>query len=58
MVDAVRRAVEFQQQLETRNAALPDGRRMRFRVSINLGDIVAEGENLHGDGVNIAARME
>ncbi len=57
-VDAVRCAVEFQRQLEARNAELSDERRMRFRVGINLGDIVAEGGNLHGDGVNIAARLE
>jgi adenylate cyclase len=57
-VDAVRCAVEFQRQLEARNAELPDHQRMRFRVGINLGDIVAEGGNLHGDGVNIAARLE
>ena len=57
-VDAVRCAVEFQRRLEARNATLPDERRMRFRVGINLGDIVAEDGNLHGDGVNIAARLE
>ncbi len=57
-VDAVRCAVEFQRQLEARNAELSDEKRMRFRVGINLGDIVAEGGNLHGDGVNIAARLE
>lgn len=57
-VDAVRCAVEVQQELETRNSALPDDRRMQFRIGINLGDVVAEGGNLHGNGVNIAARLE
>ena len=57
-VDAVRCAVKFQKQLEGRNAALPDDRCMRFRVGINLGDIVADRGNLHGNGVNIAARLE
>ena len=57
-VEAVRCAVEIQQELETRNSELPEDRQMRFRGGINLGDVVAEGENLHGDGVNIAARLE
>ena len=55
-VDAVRCAVEFRRQLEARNAELSDERRMRFRVGINLGNIVAKGGNLHSDGVKIAAR--
>ena len=57
-VEAVRCAVEIQQELEERNAALSVDRRMQFRIGINLGDVMAEGENLHGDGVNIAARLE
>jgi adenylate cyclase len=57
-VDAVRCAIEFQGGLETSNTALPDDRRMLFRIGINLGDIVVEGGNLHGNGVNIAARLE
>ncbi len=57
-VEAVRCAVEFQRELETRNAELPDNLRMRFRAGINLGDIVAEDGNLHGDAVNVAARLE
>ena len=57
-VEAVRCAVEIQQELETRNAELLEDRRMQFRIGINLGDVVAAGENLHGDGVNIAARLE
>ena len=57
-VDAVRCAIEFQQQLKARNAEFPADQRMHFRVGINLGDIVAEDGNLHGNGVNIAARLE
>ena len=57
-VEAVRCAVEIQHELESRNTELTADRRMQFRVGINLGDVVVEGENLHGDGVNIAARLE
>src|SRR5207249_5231737 len=58
VVDAVRCAVEIQQELKPRNAELPDQRKMEFRIGINLGDVVVEGERLYGDGVNIAARLE
>src|SRR5207249_3206608 len=58
VVDAVRCAVEIQQELKPRNADLPDQRKMEFRIGINLGDVVVEGERLYGDGVNIAARLE
>jgi adenylate cyclase len=58
VVDAVRCAVEIQHTLKAKNAALPDPRRMEFRIGINLGDVVVEGERLYGDGVNIAARLE
>ncbi len=57
-VEAVRCAVEIQQDLEERNAELPENRRMRFRIGINLGDVMVEGDNLLGDGVNVAARLE
>ncbi|MDX1401500.1 MAG: adenylate/guanylate cyclase domain-containing protein, partial [Kiloniellales bacterium] len=57
-VEAVRCALEVQQELESRNADLAMDRRMQFRIGVNLGDVVSEGENLHGDGVNIAARLE
>ncbi len=57
-LEAVRCAVKIQQELETRNAELPEDRRMQFRIGVNLGDVMAEGENLFGDGVNIAARLE
>jgi adenylate cyclase len=58
VVDAVQCAVEVQQVLRTRNEALPEHRRMNFRIGINLGDVIEEGEVLYGDGVNIAARIE
>ncbi|MGI9370271.1 MAG: adenylate/guanylate cyclase domain-containing protein [Ruegeria sp.] len=57
-VKSVQCAVEFQTTIQKENAAQPESRRMRFRIGINLGDVVAEGENLLGDGVNIAARLE
>src|SRR5262245_49632801 len=56
--DAVRCAVVMQQELQTRNAALPAQRKMEFRIGLNLGDVVVEGEKIYGDGVNIAARVE
>src|SRR5258706_3062420 len=58
VVDAVRSAVEIQQALKEKNAELPPHRQMEFRIGINLGDVVVEGERLYGDGVNIAARLE
>ncbi len=57
-VEAVRCAVEIQQTLEKRNADLPEDRKMHFRIGINLGDVMVEGNNLFGDGVNVAARLE
>src|SRR5262249_17750655 len=58
VVDAVQCASTIQRDLKERNAALPEPRRMEFRIGINLGDVVVEGERLYGDGVNIAARLE
>lgn len=58
VVDAVRCAVEIQEELKVRNAELPENRRMVFRIGINLGDVVEEGERIYGDGINIAARIE
>ncbi len=57
-VEAVRCSVEIQQEIEARNANLPEDRRMHFRIGVNLGDVMAEGDNLFGDGVNVAARLE
>src|SRR4029453_17735638 len=58
VVDAVRCAVEIQHALTVKNTELRDHRQMQFRIGINLGDVIVEGERLYGDGVNIAARME
>ena len=58
VVDAVTCAVAIQQKLAERNAGLPEIRKMQFRIGVNLGDVVAEGDRIYGDGVNIAARME
>jgi adenylate cyclase len=57
-VDAVEAARAVQARLGERNAALPDERRMNFRIGVNLGDLVVDGERIYGDGVNIAARVE
>ena len=57
-VDAITAAVEFQKSIASRNKALSTGENMLFRVGLNLGDVIVEGENLFGDGVNIAARLE
>jgi adenylate cyclase len=58
VTDAVQCAVTIQRELNTRNAALPPQRRMQFRLGINLGDVIPDGERIYGDGVNIAARLE
>src|SRR5436190_3650113 len=58
VVDAVRCAVVVQQGMEDRNANLPEGQRIRFRIGINLGDIILDEGDIFGDGVNVAARLE
>ena len=58
VVDALECAVELQRELKSRNAQLPAPRRLEFRIGINLGDVIVEGERIYGDGVNIAARVE
>jgi adenylate cyclase len=58
VVDAVECAVEIQRELKTRNAELPENRRMEFRIGVNLGDVIEDGDQILGDGVNIAARLE
>jgi class 3 adenylate cyclase len=57
-VEAVRCAVEIQDALKTRNDSLEEHRQMHFRVGVNLGDVVVKNEDLLGDGVNVAARLE
>src|SRR5436309_9268324 len=58
VVDAVRCAIEVQQGMVERNADGPQEERIEFRVGVNLGDVMIEGRDLYGDGVNIAARLE
>jgi adenylate cyclase len=58
VVDAVQCAAEIQRKLAERNAELPEGQRMEFRIGVNLGDVVEEQDHIYGDGVNIAARLE
>src|SRR5512139_1968093 len=58
VVDAVRCAAEIQKELKERNAELSENRRMEFRIGVNLGDVIEDGEQILGDGVNIAARLE
>jgi adenylate cyclase len=58
VVDAVRCAVEIQEELKVRNTELPENRQMKFRIGVNLGDVIEDEKRLYGDGVNIAARVE
>src|SRR5262245_46564464 len=58
VVDAVRCAVEVQRGMVERNADTPPEKRIEFRIGINLGDVIAEGDDIFGDGVNVAGRLE
>ena len=58
VVEAVRCAVEIQQGMAGREANAPDDRQIRLRIGVNLGDIIVEGSDIYGDGVNVAARLE
>jgi adenylate cyclase len=58
VVDAVRCAAEMQRAMIDREAGMPEDRRIRFRIGINLGDIIVDGDDIFGDGVNVAARLE
>src|SRR5215469_9931189 len=58
VVDAVRCAVEVQREMAERNANVPPDRRLELRMGINLGDIIVDGDDIFGDGVNITARLE
>ena len=58
VVEAVQCAAEVQRELRTRNDSRPHDRRLEFRIGINLGDVMVEGDDLYGEGVNIAARLE
>jgi adenylate cyclase len=57
-VDAVRCAMEIQRGMAERGAAIPEDRRIEFRIGINVGDIISDEDDIYGDGVNIAARVE
>jgi adenylate cyclase len=58
VVEAVQCAIEIQRELVNRNRSVADARRMQFRIGINLGDVMVEGGDLYGEGVNVAARLE
>ncbi len=57
-VDAVQHAVDVQKAMAQRNSAVPEDRRIELRMGINLGDVIIDGDDLYGDGVNVAARLE
>lgn len=58
VLDAVQCSIAIQSDNRVRNDKLPENRRMRFRIGVNLGDVVVDGERIYGDGVNIAARIQ
>ena len=58
VVEAVECAAEIQREMAARNAGVSDDRRLGFRIGVHLGDVIVEGDDIYGDGVNIAARLE
>ena len=58
VVDAVNFAVDFQRAMAKHNANLPEGREVAYRIGVNIGDIIVDGDDIYGDGVNVAARLE
>ena len=58
VVDALECSIEIQKALKSKNAALPNNRKMQFRIGVNLGDVIEDEDRVYGDGVNIAARIE
>ena len=58
VVEAVQCAVEIQQEISNQESDPPHAHRMRFRIGVNLGDVMVEGSDIYGDGVNIAARLQ
>ncbi len=58
VVDAVSCALAIQEGMAERNEGVPENRRMAFRIGVHLGDVIVEGDDLYGDGVNVAARLE
>jgi adenylate cyclase len=57
VVDAVQSAVAIQRELKARNAKLPETRKMEFRIGINIGDVIQEGDRIYGDGVNNSSKV-
>src|SRR4051812_49337433 len=57
-VEAVRSAIVIQQSMVGRNLEVPEDQRIRFRIGINLGDVIVEADDIYGEGVNVAARLE
>ena len=58
VVSAVACAVEMQRQIRERFASVPDDKRIVFRIAVNLGDVIVDGDDIYGDGVNVAARLQ
>ena len=58
VIDAVGFAVDIQRAMAEHNASLPEGRRITYRIGLNIGDVIVEGDDIYGDGVNVAARLE
>ena len=58
VVDAVECAVTLQRGMAERNASVPEGKRIEVRIGINLGEVIVEGEDRYGEGVNVAARLQ
>ena len=58
VIEAVNCAIEVQHGMTARNAGVPEERRIQFRIGVNLGDVIVEGDDIYGDGVNVAARLE
>ena len=58
VVDAVTCAVEIQKLLKKKNSGLPDDKKLEFRIGVNIGDVVQDGDRIYGNGVNVAARIE
>ena len=58
VVDAARCAVDLQEAMNESNTDVPEGQRLQLRIGINLGDVIIDGDDIYGDGVNIAARLE
>ena len=58
VMDAVRCAVEIQRGMSEREPEVPEERRIRFRIGINLGEVIVEADDIFGDGVNVAARLD